>query len=392
MAQDIWDIDTFIAWDSLLTEEEIAVRDSVTKFVQDKCMPHIGDDFEQGRFRPELAEQLGSLGLLGANLKGYGCAGISSVAYGLACHELEACDSGLRSFVSVQTSLTMYAIWQFGSEEQKQRLLPELASGRKIGCFGLTESSFGSHPGGMRTIAKKDGDDWVLNGEKMWITSAQVADVAVVWAQTTDDSKGIRGFIVEKGTKGFSAQNIPHKLSMRASATGSLHFDEMRIPDENRLPEASGLSSPLACLTNARFGVAFGVLGAAKYCLNRAIAYSKERVQYGGPIASKQLIQKKLADMASEIVKASLLSLHYGRLKDKGKLHSNHVSLLKRNNCRIALDAAREARSILGANGITTEYDVLRHAVNLESTLTYEGTEEIHSLVIGHALTGVRAY
>jgi glutaryl-CoA dehydrogenase len=392
MSKEPWTLDALIGWEDLLTEEEIAVRDSVAKFVQDRCMPHIVEDFEEGRFRLELAEELGQLGVLGANLKGYGCAGISSVAYGLACQELEACDSGLRSFVSVQTSLAMYAIWRFGSEAQKERWLPAMAAGKTIGCFGLTESNFGSNPAGMRTIAKRDGDDWVLSGEKMWITNAQVADVAVVWAQTTDSSKGVRGFIIEKGTPGFEGIHIPHKLSMRASATGSLQLADVRIPDENCLPEALGMSGPLSCLTNARFGVAFGVLGAARFCLERAVAYSQERVQYGGPIARKQLIQKKLADMATEVVKASTLSLHYGRMKDEGKLRPEQVSLLKRNNCRIALDGAREARAILGGNGITTEYDVLRHAVNLESTLTYEGTEEIHSLILGEALTGERAY
>jgi glutaryl-CoA dehydrogenase len=392
MPKDPIDLDALIGWQSLLHDDEKEVRRSVRRFVDDRCMPHIAEDFEQGRFRQELVGELAELGLLGANLEGYGCAGLGSVAYGLACHELETCDSGLRSFVSVQTSLVMYSIWRWGSEEQKQRWLPELAAGRSIGCFGLTEPDWGSHPGGMRTYARRDGDDWVLNGEKTWITNATFADVAVVWAQTTDNAKGVRGFIVERGMDGFSAAPIPHKLSMRASSTGSLAFSDVRLPDDARLANAEGMRGPFSCLNNARFGVAFGVLGAARFCLERAREYARERVQLGGPIARKQLVQARLADMASDIVQASLLSLHYGRLKDEDKLAAAQVSLLKRNNCRIALDAARSARALLGANGITTEYDVLRHALNLESTYTYEGTDEIHTLVLGEALTGERAY
>jgi glutaryl-CoA dehydrogenase len=392
MATDPIDLDALIGWESLLTDEEKGVRRSVRRFVDDRCMPHIADDFEAGRFRRELVGELAELGLLGANLEGYGCAGLGSVAYGLACHELEACDSGLRSFVSVQTSLVMYAIRTWGSEEQRQRWLPELAAGRAIGCFGLTEPDWGSNPAGMRAYARRDGDDWILNGEKTWITNADVSDVAVVWAQTSDDARGVRGFLVERGADGFTSANIPHKLSMRASSTGSLSFSDVRLPADALMPEAEGLRGPFSCLNNARFGVAFGVLGAARFCLERAREYTRERVQLGGPIARKQLVQAQLADMGSEVVKASLLSLHYGRLKDQGGLSREQVSLLKRNNCRIALDAARSARALLGANGITTEYDVLRHALNLESTFTYEGTDEIHTLVLGEALTGERAY
>jgi glutaryl-CoA dehydrogenase len=385
------DIDTLIGWDDLLTGEERAVRDAVRRFVRERCQPHITEDFEAGRFRKELVPELAELGLFGAPISGYGCAGVSAAAYGLACHELEHCDSGLRSFVSVQTSLTMYAIWRWGSEEQRKRWLPEMAAGRVMGCFGLTEPESGSDPGSMRTTAARDGDCWIISGEKMWITSAQTADIAVVWARTEEPGR-IRGFILERGKGDFTPEDIPHKLSMRASHTGGLRMDEARVPDSQRLPEAMTLGAPLSCLNNARFGVAFGVLGAARDCLERAIAYTRERRQFDVPIASKQLVQARLADMAQEVVKASLLSLHYARLKDKGTLVPAQVSLLKRNNCRIALAAARDARALLGANGITADYHVLRHALNLESTYTYEGTDDIHTLVIGHALTGERAF
>ncbi len=385
-------LDDFAAWLPLMTEDELAVRDTTRRFVRQACMPRIREDFEHGRFHTGWIGDLGKLGLLGANLQGYGCPGISSVAYGLACLEVEACDSGLRSFVSVQTSLAMYAIWRFGTEEQKIKYLPKMAKGEIVGCFGLTEPNFGSDPANMATKAARDGDQWVLNGSKMWITNAQIADVSIVWARTGGDPGSIRGWIVEKGTPGFAAHDIPHKLSMRASFTGSLSLQDVRLPESARLPLGEGLKAPLACLDNARFGVAFGVLGAAQFCIERAVEYSRDRIQFGVPLAAKQLVQAPLAELASRWVQAALLSLHYGRLKDAGKLQPTQVSLMKRNNCRLALDAARTARELMGANGITGEYDVLRHANNLESTLTYEGTEQIHTLVIGRALTGVAAF
>ena len=385
-------VDQFIGWEGLLGEEETAVRDMTRRFVADRILPFIVEDFAEGRFRKELAVELGSLGLLGSNLTGYGCPGIGHVSYGLACHELEYGDSGLRSFVSVQTSLAMFAIWKWGSEDQKNHWLPEMAAGRKIGCFGLTEPNHGSDPSSMQTRAVRDGDDWLLTGSKMWITSASIADVAIVWAKTGEDGETMRGFIVEPGSPGFSAHDIPHRLSMRASSTGGLMLDNVRVPDSARLPKAMGMRGPLSCLNNARFGVSWGVLGAARFCLEAATEYSVERHQWGGPIARKQLVQGQLAEMISEVVKASLLALHFGRLKEQDKLHAPQVSLLKRNNCRIALMCARTARGLLGGNGITGEYHVMRHAMNLESTYTYEGTDEIHSLVLGHALTGERAF
>ncbi len=386
------DLDTMIGWRSLLTDEERMVRDTVRKFARERVLPTITEDFEAGQFREELIGELGALGLLGANLHGYGCAGLSSVAYGLACQELEAVDSGLRSFVSVQTSLVMYALLRYGSEEQKSRWIPALADGEAVGCFGLTEPGSGSDPGGMLTRARRDGDDWVLDGEKMWITNAQVADVAIVWARTGDDASSIRGFVVERGTRGFETPGIAHKLSLRASFTGSLVLDEVRLPEAALMPEARGLGAPLSCLNNARFGVAFGAVGAARFCLETAVEYSRDRRQFGVPLARKQLVQAKLAQIASDVVSTSLMSVHYGRLKDADAIKPVHISLLKRKACRMALDAARQARSILGANGITTDHHVLRHALNLESTFTYEGTDEIHTLVIGMALTGERAF
>ena len=389
MANDTLDIEQFIGWDGLLHDEERQVRQSVRRMVKERFMPRIVSDYESGKFALELVPELAKVGLLGANLEGYGCAGMGAVAYGLACHELETCDSGLRSFVSVQTSLAMYAIHRFGSEAQKERWLPEMAAGRVIGCFGLTEPNHGSDPGGMETHAERDGAQWTISGRKLWITNAQVANIAIVWARTKD---GIRGFIVERDRPGFVAENIAHKLSMRASVTGGLALDGVRVPEENRLPGASGLKAPLSCLDNARFGVAWGVLGAARACLEIALNYAKERQQFGVPIAAKQLIQLELADLASEIVKASLLSLHYGRLKEQGKLHPAQTSLLKRNNCRIALEAARRSRAILGGNGIAGDFHIMRHAANLESTFTYEGTDQIHTLSIGRALTGLQAF
>jgi glutaryl-CoA dehydrogenase len=386
---DTMDIEQLIGWDALLQEDEKLVRGSVRRFVKERCMPRIVGDYEAGRFGMELIPELAKLGLLGANLEGYGCAGMGSTAYGLACHELESCDSGLRSFVSVQTSLAMYAIWRFGSAAQKEKWLPEMASGRVIGCFGLTEPEHGSDPAAMETRATRTQDGWSVSGRKLWITNAQIAHLAIVWARGPD---GVVGFIVERDRTGFASGDIPHKLSMRASVTGALYLDEVELRDDSRLPEASGLKAPLSCLDNARFGVAFGVLGAARACLEQAIAYTRERVQFGVPVASKQLVQAELADIASEVVKASVLSLHYARLKEQGKLHPVQTSLLKRNNCRIALDAARRSRALLGANGVAGDFHIMRHAANLESTFTYEGTDQIHTLSIGRALTGMPAF
>ena len=386
---DTMDVEQLIGWDGLLHEDEKMVRTSVRRFVKDRCMPRIVADYEAGRFGSELIPELAKLGLLGANLEGYGCAGMGSVAYGLACHELEACDSGLRSFVSVQTSLAMYAIWKYGSEAQKQKWLPEMAAGKVIGCFGLTEPEHGSDPGGMETRAVRTSGGWSVSGRKLWITNAQVAQVAIVWAKGPD---GVIGFIVERERPGFASGDIPHKLSMRASVTGALYLDEVKLGEDSRLPGAAGLKAPLSCLDNARFGVAFGVLGAARACLELAISYTRERKQFGVPVASKQLVQSELADVASEVVKASLLSLHYARLKEEGKLHVVQTSLLKRNNCRIALEAARRCRAVLGANGVAGDFHIIRHSQNLESVFTYEGTDQIHTLSIGRALTGSAAF
>ncbi|HLL78055.1 MAG TPA: acyl-CoA dehydrogenase family protein, partial [Ktedonobacteraceae bacterium] len=334
-------------------------------------------------------KEIADLGLMGMHLQGYGCAGMSAVAYGLACQELEYGDSGLRSFVSVQGSLAMFPIHAFGSEEQKQRWLPRMARGEVIGCFGLTEPDSGSDPGSMRTSARRDGDSYILNGTKMWITNGGIADIAVVWAKTDD---GIRGFIVERGTPGFTTSDVHHKLSLRASVTSELHFEECRVPAENMLPNVRGLRGPLSCLDEARFGIAWGATGAARACYEVALDYAKTRVQFGRPIASFQLVQQKLAIMATELVKAQLLALQLGRLKDEGLLHPVQISVAKRNNVREALKTAREARSVLGANGITLEYPISRHSNNLESVYTYEGTDDIHTLVIGQAITGMNAF
>jgi glutaryl-CoA dehydrogenase len=384
------DLDTLIGW--RLSEEEAEVRATTRRWVDAHALPHIAGDFEAGRFRDEWVQEVAALGLLGAPLQGYGCAGISQAAYGLACMELERCDSGLRSFVSVQTSLAMFAIWSFGSEEQRVRWLPKMAKGEVVGCFGLTEPDHGSDPGGMAARARKDGGDWVLSGSKMWITNAQIADVAVVWARETGEGGRVLGFLVERGMPGFAAHGIPHKLSMRASHTGSLHLDDVRVPESSRLPLGVGLGAPLKCLDNARYGVAFGVLGAGRDCFERVRDYSMQRRQFGVPLASKQLVQAKLADMACDLVEGSLLALHCGHLKDQGKLLPVQVSVLKRQNCRTALRVAREARAMLGANGITVDYAVVRHMVNLESTFTYEGTDDVHTLALGRALTGENAY
>jgi len=375
--------------DHLLNEEERMVRDTVRKFVQDRVLPIIGEHFEAGTFPRQLIPELAELGLLGMHLEGYGCSGLSAVAYGLACQELEAGDSGLRSFVSVQGSLAMFPIWKFGSEEQKQHWLPRMARGEVIGCFGLTEPDSGSDPGSMQTRAQRDGDSYILNGTKMWITNGSIADVAVIWARTDE---GVRGFLVERGTPGFSASNIHQKLSLRASVTSELHFADCRVPAENMLPNVRGLRGPLSCLDEARFGIAWGATGAARTCYETALDYAKTRIQFGKPIASFQLVQQKLAIMATELVKSQLLALQLGRLKDEGLLHPVQISIAKRNNVREAIKTAREARTILGANGITLEYPISRHSNNLESVFTYEGTDDIHTLVIGQAITGVSAF
>ena len=375
--------------DHLLSEEERLVRDTVRKFVSERVLPIIGEHFEAGTFPFELIPEIAGLGLLGMHLEGYGCAGLSAVCYGLACQELEAGDSGLRSFVSVQGSLAMFPIYKFGSEEQKQRWLPPMARGEAIGCFGLTEPDSGSDPGSMRTNARHEGDIYILNGTKMWITNGGIADIAVVWAKTDD---GIRGFIVQRGTPGFTTSDVHHKLSLRASVTSELHFENCRVPAENMLPNVRGLRGPLSCLDEARYGIAWGSTGAARACYEVALDYARTRIQFGKPIASFQLVQQKLAIIATELVKAQLLALHLGRLKDEGLLHPVQISVAKRNNVREALKTAREARSILGANGITLEYPISRHSNNLESVYTYEGTDDIHTLVIGQAITGMNAF
>jgi glutaryl-CoA dehydrogenase len=379
-----------IAADTLLSEDERAIRDTTREYLDREVRPHVASWFEAGELPArELARGLGGLGLLGMHLSGYGCAGTNATSYGLACTELEAVDSGIRSLVSVQGSLAMFAIHRFGSEEQRTTWLPQMATGELIGCFGLTEADFGSNPAGMRTTAKRDGADWVLGGTKMWITNGGVADVAVVWARTDD---GIRGFLVPTDTAGFTVNAVKHKLSLRASVTSELVLEDVRLPASAMLPEARGLSAPLACLAEARFGIVFGVLGAARDCLETAISYALSREVFDRPLAGFQLTQAKLADMALELQKAYLLALHLGRLKDAGRITPEMVSVGKLNNVREAIAIARESRTILAGNGITLEYPVLRHANNLESVLTYEGTSEIHTLVVGQALTGIPAF
>ena len=376
--------------DHLLTDEEVAIRDTVRRYVDDRIKPHIAEWFDTGEIPArELAREMGAMGLLGMHLEGYGCAGLSAVDYGLACLELEAGDSGIRSLVSVTGSLAMYAIHAFGSEEQKQQWLPRLATGEALGCFGLTEADFGSNPSGMRTNAKRDGDDWLLNGSKMWITNGNVADVAVVWAQTDD---GIRGFVLPMDTPGVTANLIHQKMSLRASVTSELVFDSVRLPGDAVLPGVRGLKGPLSCLNEARFGIIFGTLGAARDSLECAIDYALQRDQFDRPIAGFQLTQRKLTDMTLALGNGMLLALHLGRLKDAHKIRPEQISVGKLNNARAALEIAREARAILGANGITLEYPVIRHMNNLESVFTYEGTNEMHTLVVGEALTGIAAY
>ena len=384
----------FLDLDGLLNDEERLGRDTVRRFVTDRIVPDVGTWFEQGTFPVEMATDLGAMGLLGMHLEGYGCSGASAVAYGLACTELEAGDSGARSFVSVQGSLAMFPIWAFGSEEQKQQWLPAMAAGEVIGCFGLTEPDSGSDPGSMRTSARRDGDDWVINGAKMWITNGSVANIAIVWARDAADETGrtIHGFIVPTDTPGFAAHDIPRKMSLRASVTSELVLTDVRLPDAARLPGVSTMRGPLSCLNEARFGILFGAIGAARACYEAALDYAGSRTQFGTPIAAFQLTQRKLVEMMVRVNRGMLLALHLGRLKDAGQLSSAQVSFGKLDNVREALWVAREARGVLGANGITLEYPVIRHMNNLESVFTYEGTNEIHTLVLGQAITGINAF
>ncbi len=380
----------YLALDALLDEEERAIRDTVRQFVRDRVLPEVGDWFERGQLPRELMTELGKLGLFGMHLDGYGLPGASAVAYGLACLELEAGDSGVRSAVSVQGSLAMYAIWRWGSEEQKERWLPAMHRGEAIGCFGLTEPDAGSDPGSMRTHARRDGGDWILNGAKMWITNGTIADVAVVWGRTDGDE--ILGFLVEKDMPGFTAPEIHKKISLRASVTSELVLQDVRVPEENVFPEIHTLRGPLSCLNEARYGIVWGSVGAGRACFEAALEYAKERLVFGKPISAYQLTQQKLAEMALEVNRAGLVALHLGRMKDAGTLRPEHVSLGKLGNVRGALDVCRSARSVLGANGVTLEYPVIRHMNNLESVLTYEGTHEVHTLVVGGALTGTPAF
>jgi glutaryl-CoA dehydrogenase len=375
---------------SLLSEEERAVQDTVARFTDERVRPIIGDAFDQARFPKELVSEIADLGLLGSSLpERYGGGGLNAVSYGLICQELERGDSGIRSFVSVQSSLCMYPIYAYGSEEQRMRWLPDMAAGKVIGCFGLTEPQGGSDPASMKTNAKRDGDDWILNGSKMWITNGNLADIAIVWAQTED---GIQGFVVEKDFAGFKAQEIHKKMSLRASVTSALFFDNVRVPEANRLPNVKGLKGPLGCLNQARYGITWGPIGAAIACLDEVLSYTKERILFERPVAATQSAQIKMAEMARRITLAQLLSLQLGRLKDAGNMQPAQVSLAKWNNCRMAIDIARECRDLLGGAGITTEHAAIRHALNLESVITYEGTETVHQLVIGRELTGINAF
>ena len=383
----------FLHLDSAFSEDELLVRRSAREFVDDNVIPIIEECFREGRFPRNLVPMMGEMGFFGANLQGYGCAGMSNVEYGLVMQELERGDSGLRSFASVQSGLVMYPIYTFGSDEQKNAWLPALAAGEKIGCFGLTEPGFGSNPGGMTTRARRSGDEYILNGEKMWITSGTLADIAVIWAKVEDEDNRIRGFLVETDRPGFSAEEVHGKWSLRASSTSGLLLQDVHVPAANLLPGSGGLKSPLMCLSQARYGISWGALGAAMECFDTALQYSKERKQFRNqPIASHQLIQEKLVWMASEISKGQLLSLHVGRLKDKGAEGFQHISMAKRNNVWMALECARVARDILGANGITSDYPIMRHMMNLESVKTYEGTHDIHALILGQSLTGIAAY
>jgi glutaryl-CoA dehydrogenase len=379
----------FVGIDHLLSDDEKDIRDAVREVVRERILPEVGDWFDKGILPREVFTELGQLGFMGAHLQGYGCSGVSAVAYGLINHELEYGDSGLRSAVSVQGSLAMFAIHRWGSEEQKERWLPGMAKGELIGCFGLSEADAGSDPGSMRTFARRDGDDWVINGSKMWITNGSIADVAIVWAATDE---GIRGFLVEKDMPGFTAPVIHKKMSLRASVTSELVFQDVRVPDANRLPEATSLRGPLSCLNEARYGIVWGVVGAGRACYEEALSYATERIVFEKPLTSYQLTQQKLAEMVLEINRGMLMALHLGRMKDEGRLRPEHVSLGKMGNARGALEIARSARSILGGNGITLEYPVIRHMNNLESVVTYEGTHEVHTLVVGGAITGIQAF
>ncbi|MCZ6518241.1 MAG: acyl-CoA dehydrogenase family protein [Actinobacteria bacterium] len=380
----------FLDIDSLLSDEEILLRDTVRGYVEKEITPNVGDWWDEGVIpHADLAKAFGELGMFGMHLEGYGCAGTSATAYGLASLELEAGDSGIRSFVSVQGSLAMFPIWKFGSEEQKQTWLPQMARGEVIGCFGLTEADSGSDPSSMRTNARRDGSDWIINGSKMWITNGSIADIAIIWARTDD---GVRGFIVPTDSPGFSAPEIKKKASLRASVTSELILDEIRVPDDFVLPGVASMRGPLSCLNEARFGIVFGAMGAARSCYETALAYSKERIQFDVPIASFQLTQRKLVEMMVAVQRGTLIALHLGRRKDEGKLSSEQVSFGKFDNVRNALDVARIGRSILGANGITLEYPIFRHMANLETVFTYEGTNEIHTLVMGQAITGLNAF
>ena len=374
---------------SELSEEECITQDTVTRFVNKQVLPIIKEAFEEHFFPTDLIPEIANLGLLGSSIKGYDCAGLNSICYGLICQELERGDSGLRSFVSVQSSLVMYPIFSYGSEEQKKKWLPSLAKGESIGCFGLTEPHGGSDPTNMKTHAKKDGNDWILNGSKMWITNGSIADICVVWAMTDE---GVKGFIVEKDMPGFSAQEIHNKFSLRASITAGLFFDNVRIPEENLLPGITGMKGPLSCLNQARYGISWGVIGAAQACLNEVLNYTNERILFNKPLSHTQTIQLRLAEMARRITTAQLLSFKLGKLKDAGKLSPPQISIAKWNNCRMALDIARDARDILGGSGISAEYVPIRHMLNLESVITYEGTETVHQLVVGKELTGVNAF
>jgi glutaryl-CoA dehydrogenase len=379
----------FVGIDHLLSDDEKDIRDAVREVVRERILPEVGDWFEKGILPREVFTELGQLGFMGAHLQGYGCSGVNAVAYGLINHELEYGDSGLRSAVSVQGSLAMFAIHRWGSDEQKERWLPGMAKGELIGCFGLSEADAGSDPGSMRTFARRDGDDWVINGSKMWITNGSIADVAIVWAATDE---GIRGFLVEKDMPGFTAPVIHKKMSLRASITSELVFQDVRVPDANRLPEATSLRGPLSCLNEARYGIVWGVVGAGRACYEEALSYATERIVFEKPLTSYQLTQQKLAEMVLEINRGMLMALHLGRMKDEGRLRPEHVSLGKMGNARGALEIARSARSILGGNGITLEYPVIRHMNNLESVVTYEGTHEVHTLVVGGAVTGIQAF
>ncbi|MFW6341079.1 MAG: acyl-CoA dehydrogenase family protein [Wenzhouxiangella sp.] len=380
---DLFDID------DQLSDEERMIRDSVARFVDEKALPLIGGCFDEGRFPAELIPEIADLGLLGSSLEGYGCDGLNAVSYGLICQELERGDSGLRSFVSVQSSLCMYPIHAFGSDEQKERWLPDMAAGKVIGCFGLTEPHGGSDPANMKTHARRDGDDWIINGAKMWITNGNLAHIAIVWARTEE---GILGFIVPTDTPGFEAREIHAKMSLRASVTSELYFDNVRVPDANRLPGVKGLKGPLSCLSQARYGITWGPIGSAIACLKEAIDYTAGRELFGRPLAANQAVQIRLADMARQITQAQLLSLRLGRLKDAGRVHPTQISLAKWNNVRMALDIARDCRDLLGGSGITLEYVAIRHMLNLESVITYEGTETVHQLVVGRELTGLNAF